>query len=454
MNVVSNLPCGPSKSKFIQFVNFVKDPTTMLIDCRNNFGNTFTLKFPGQPPYVIVSDPDDVKKLFTSSSDDINAGEINGSVLKPVLGNSSLLTLDGDKHMLHRKLMLPHFHGQRMKFYGEVMQKIALDRIKQYELGESLSVFYEARDMTFDVILQTIFGIEEKNQKYLEIKNLLHELLTTIKSPFGLITLMSTKLHKNMGFITPWAKIQRLKKKIDSVLFGEIERRRHLDLSSRVDILSLLIEAKDKNGEFIKNEEIRDEMLTFLIAGHETTATAIAWCVYYSLANDNVLEKILAEIKTTGICPEKLYEVVDKLTYLDAVLKESLRMMPVVPYIARLTKTEYQLKNRILPKNVAIIPSIYLAHRDAKNWTNPDNFNPERFLESSEKPYTFLPFGGGIRRCIGASFATYEVKIVIATLFLKTELALKDKKHPKLIRKGVVIAPSKGVPVIVKNKFE
>lgn len=454
MNAFNNLPAGPSEPKIFQMIKFIRKPIPLFEKCRETYGKTFTLKLPGHPPYVVISDPNDLKQVFMANQNQLNAGEINGTVLEPVLGSGSLLTLDGQKHFQHRKLMLPHFQGARMKVYEQSMAQIAQKRICNWKPGDKISLFDEARSITFSMILSTIFGMDERNIRFTTLEDVLNKLIHVIKKPFGLITLLNKSLHVNLGPLTPWAEIVKLRKKVDAYLFEEIESRRQMDLTSRIDILSLLLQVRDESGNPMSNKEIQDEMITLLIAGHETSTTGIAWAMYGILSDKHIYTKIKEELSFVVTDKNDLINNLDKLVYLDAIIKEALRITPVVPYIQRLTKEEFKIGEYIIPKGVVIVPSIYLAHRDPDVWKEPNKFIPERFLNSTEMPYSYLPFGGGMRRCIGGAFAQYEMKIVIAQMLLNAELSLKENYTPKLIRKGVVISPSDGVPVTVVRKIE
>lgn len=448
------LPAGPNESKIRQMIKFMREPISFFEKCRKDYGKIFTIRLPSQPPYVVITDPNDIKQLLTASPEELFAGEINGSVFKPVLGEFSLLTLDGQKHLQHRKLMLPPLHGERMQVYAQIMSELTRKAISRWQEATKMPIFNEMRAITYGIILRTVFGIDEDNLRFNKLEKLLKDLLFTIKSPYGLVTLLTSVLHVNLGPFTPWAKIQKLRKEIDSVLYEEIKLRKSTDLSNRIDILSLLLQARDESGQPMSNQEIRDEMITLLIAGHETSATSMSWVLYRILSNVKVLTKIKNEIATVTSQQSNIVNSLSQLTYLDATIKETLRMLPVIPYIARLTKNEYKINNFILPKDVAIVPCIYLTHHEPEIWSEPKNFSPERFINSSEKPYTYLPFGGGMRRCIGAAFAHYEIKIVLAEILQHTDLELTEGYIPKPIRKGIVISPADGLPISVKKKRE
>lgn len=447
-----HLPKGPTQNKLTQTQLFNKQPIKLLEDCRKTYGKTFSLNILGHACSVIISDPADLKQVFTATTE-LNTGEIGTTIIKPIAGDYSLLCLDGKKHMAHRKLLLPPFRADRMQVYGELMAKMAKKKIVQWKSGQVFPLLNESRDITFSVILSAIFGMNEENSYYEKLEKSLHALTDEITKPFSFMMLMVPFLHRNLGPLTPWARMMKLRDAVNACVYEEIESRKKMDLSERTDILSLLLQARDEEGNSMTDQEIHDEMITLLIAGHETSSVGIAWAIYGILANSQVLEKIKEELSENYLdknsSEQQLVSCLDKLVYLDAVVKEALRITPVVATIGRVTTEDgYKLGEYILPKGTIIVPAIYLAHRDPDNWVNPDKFMPERFLNSKETPYTYLPFGGGIRRCIGAAFAQYEMKTIIAQILLHTELALKNSYLAKFERKGLVIVPSDGMPVI------
>ena len=447
------LPSGPSKKNIFQFIKYIAYPMSMLETYKRAYGKTFTLRFSGQPDTVVICDPIDLKQVFSATHEQLNAGEINATLLQPILGDQSLLTLDGKKHLQHRKLLLPSFHGQRMKDYGELMSKIAKQKISNWKQGSELKLVDEVREITFNIILNAIFGIDEESSRFKTLTKSLHDLLQTGSGLFAVITLLTPFLHRNLGFLTPWAKLMRTREIVDICLFEEIAERKKMDLNSRTDILSLLLQARDDIGNPMTDQEIRDEMLTLLLAGHETSTMGVAWSFYGILSNPHVLKKLKEELNQFVYNDNELVSNLDKLVYLDAVIKEALRITPVFPYLVRITNEPYQLREHTLPKGTIISPCTYLAHHDPENWIEPHRFMPERFLSSTEKPYTHLPFGNGIRRCIGAAFAQYEMKIIIAQILIHLELKLKDNYTTKLERKGPVFGPSNGLPVIAKKSL-
>lgn len=451
MNKRSMLPKGPTKNSFFQLIKFIRKPITVFEECRKIYGKTFTLRALGHPDAVVVSTPEDIKQVFASNSNQLHTGELTATFIRPIFGNYSLLSLDGQKHIQHRKLFLPSFQGQRMKVYGDLMAKIVKKKVLCWETGNVLQLLDEARDMTFNIILSAIFGMDEESTRFTALTASLHNLINEMTKPFAFLTLITPALHKNLGFLTPWQKIMKLRQEVDLYLFEEISERKKMNLDSRIDILSLLLQTRDESGNLLSDQEIRDEMLTLLTAGHETSSMGVSWAFYGILSNPNVLQKLRDELNCFVTNEQDLISNLDKLVYLDAVLKEALRITPVSSYVGRITKETYPLGKFTLPKDTIIFPCIYLAHRDPDYWSEPDKFIPERFLNSTEIPYTYLPFGGGIRRCIGAAFAQYEMKIIMAQILLHADLELKENYVPEMVRKGAVFAPSHGLPVIVKN---
>ena len=449
----TTLPKGPSKKNFLQFMRYMDDPISTLQKCRRTYGKTFTLRFTGQPDGVVISDPLDLKQVLSATSNQLNAGEINATLLQPILGDLSLLTLDGEKHLQHRKLLLPPFHGQRMKNYGELMSQIAKQNLLNWKQNTPLKLVNEVRVITFNIILSAIFGMDEESTRFNTLTKLLHDLIHVVSKPFSVITLLTPFLHRNLGGLTPWAKIRKLRQAVDACLFEEIAARKKVNLDSRIDILSLLLQARDEAGQQMTDQEIRDEMLTLLLAGHETSTMGVAWSFYGILSNPPVLKKLKDELNQFVSNETELVPNLDKLVYLEAVIKEALRITPVVPYVIRITNEPYQLREYTIPKGTAILPCMYLTHHDPENWTEPHKFIPERFLSSTENPYTHLPFGSGIRRCIGAAFAQYEMKIIIAQILMHIELKLKDNYTTKLERKGPVFGPAGGLPVFVQSSY-
>ncbi|MDP3704334.1 MAG: cytochrome P450 [Legionellaceae bacterium] len=453
MENYSHLPAGPKGSKLIQTIKFLSRPMAYLEACRERYGKTFTLRFIGQPTMVFISAPHDIKQIFmTTDAEKLGVG---GAFVGPIVGDFSLLTLNGKKHLEHRKLILPSLHGERMHVYNHIMATLTQQTISSWQKNKDIILLDEMREITFNVILKTIFGLDEDNARFANLVQCLRSLIKIMKTPLGSAILLILKpLQRNLGPLTPWAKIMKLRQEIDVILFNEIKQRSTSDLTDRIDILSMLLQARDEDGHKLTEEEIRDELMTLLLAGYVTTSNGLTWSLYFILKNKPVLKKIKEEIQQISSEGE-LLDNIHKLTYMGAAIKEALRITPVNAYASRFVKQPYTMGSYTLSPGTRIVLSIYLAHRESTVWQNPEKYNPERFLNSSEIPYTYFPFGGGDRRCPGAAFALFEIKVALTQILQHTELALHKDYQLNTVLKAIHVIPADGIPVVVKkNDFE
>jgi cytochrome P450 len=352
-------------------------------------------------------------------------------VLKPLLGPRSVLLLDGPEHMRQRKLMLPPFHGERMRAYGELMTEVAERHVSQWPVGQPFAVRESVQAITLEIILRTVFGLDDAAHVE-RLAAPLRLLLDSTTHPMRLLGLQFTSSERR-GKRSPWGRIYALMAPADAMLLEQIRTRRE-ELESdghedRNDILSLLLAARDEDGSALTDAELRDELMTLLVAGHETTATALAWTLERLVRHPDVLARLQDE-------PDG--------EYLDAVIKESLRLRPVVPGVIRRLQRPLEIGGMALPKGVHIAPSIYLIHRRADIYPEPEAFRPERFLERQPSTYEWLPFGGGIRRCLGASFALYEMRIVLETIMKRAELETTQAAGEAVKRRFVTFMPAHG----------
>jgi cytochrome P450 len=413
-------------------------------ECARKFGDCFTVHFPiGGRHIVFFSDPVAIKEIFTGDPENFRAGEAN-VIVRPILGDHSLLVLDGARHSRERRLMMPPFHGERMQVYGEAMRDIADRSIDTWPVGTRFPIHPYMQGITLDVILRTVFGLDE-SETLVQLRDRLIRLLSRATRPYLLLPWFQIDL----GPYSPWGRQVRLMKEINALLFATFAQRRAEGPTGRTDILTMLLEARDEDGQPLSDQHLRDEMITLLIAGHETTATALSWVFTRILPRPDVMEKLRAELQTiVGTGPVTPKHIV-QLEYLDATIKETLRLNPIVPLVGRRLQTPTRLSGRELPAGVVASPCIYLTHRRPDLWPEPAQFNPDRFLGKKPTPYEFFPFGGGVRYCLGAAFATYEMKIVLAEILLRTELRLAPGYTPHMVRRGITFAPSEGVPVVV-----
>jgi cytochrome P450 len=399
---------------------------------------------------VFVSDPEAIQQVFAASADELHAGEGN-SILLRLVGPNSLLLLDGSRHHRERKLLLPPFHGERMQAYAEVMRRVTDQVTSSWSAGEKLTLLGEFQQITLDIILRAVFGLSE-GAAMDELRELMRQTLQSLVRPAVLLlargdgSVRGERLLRALGPITPWNRFRRWKAKLDARLYCEIRARRR-EPTGGTDILSLLLSARDEQGQPMQDEELHDEMITLVVAGHETTAVSLTWAVYFLLANPDALARARAELRKVvgdrGITARE----VSQLEYLDACIKESMRLQPVLPLLARIVRADsYRLGPYELPEGTAINPCIYLTHRRPDLWSEPARFRPDRFLEAKPPPHHFLPFGGGLRRCIGMAFAQFEMKIVLAHL-LRRDLKLPNDYLGRMRRRGITFAIEDDLPV-------
>jgi cytochrome P450 len=397
---------------------------------RRRYGDLVTFSSLFDPCFVMVFEPELVKKVFRGSPEQLRAGEAN-AILEPVVGERSVLLADGAAHMRQRKLLLPPFHGQRMRAYEETM-RAATDRvIDSWPVGREFKLLPAMQALTLEVIASAVFGVE-RGPRQERLKRRIREMLEPTASRTAVLTMIVTGGRRGAAAGEPFAD-QRVQ--VDDLIHEEIARRREApDLAEREDILSMLLLARDENGAQMSGPELRDELVTLLVAGHETTATGLAWAFELLMRTPRVREKLEASLAA------------GERAYLDAVVKETLRIRPVIAGVGRKVRGEpFELGGYTIPPGVEINPSIAAIHRRADRYPGADAFRPERFLEDgAPDTYSWLPFGGGTRRCLGASFATFEMAVVIARVLERTRLEPVGRPA-KGARRGITFGPTNGV---------
>jgi cytochrome P450 len=431
---VSSLPPGPRLPRFVQTLGFIVGAARYLGWARRRYGDVVTMSTLFDSRFVMVFEPELVKQIFKGPPEQLRAGEAN-ALLGPILGERSVLLLDGSEHLRHRRLMLPAFHGQRMKAYDAIMRDATDREIDSWPEGEPFELLPSMQALTLDVIMRAVFGVAE-GKRYDDLRHALREMLRPISRPVGVMVL-TMSLSRFRGNDTV-RRFEELRERVDELIFDEIARRREVpDLEEREDVFSTLLLARDEDGEPMTDQEVRDELVTLLVAGHETTATALAWTFDLLLHNERVLSKLRASLEA------------GEDEYLDAVTKESLRIRPVIPGIGRKVRGEpFELGDYTIPPGVEINPSIAMIHARADRFPNPREFRPERFLgDSPPDTYTWVPFGGGVRRCIGASFALFEMRVVIGRVLERAALAAVEAEPDEIERRGITLVPSRGVQV-------
>jgi cytochrome P450 len=416
-----------------QILRWVARPLELLAECHRRYGDVFSLRAPGGAAFVIVADPELIKQVVTADSDVLLAGEGNATLLEPVVGKHSLLTLDGREHLRQRRLLLPAFHGERMHSFEAVMREITEASLETWPVGRPFSLHPMTQSITLDVILRTVFGVADTNA-HRELRALLVEILDVATNPWLLIPGM-------LGvdpFRFPWLRMTKLKRALDDSLYKMIAAKRKE--RGGTDVLAMMLEARDEQGNAMTDVEVRDELVTLLFAGHETTATALAWTFDRLLSHPHTYAKLQSEIAA------------GRDAYLDAVIRESLRVRPIVPLIGRHVAKPYQLGPWLIPAGNRIAPSIYLAGRNKTAYPQPERFDPERWIGVKPDPYTWLPFGGGIRRCIGMAFAQFEMRVVLQTVVARSQMRLAGAPA-RVTRRGITLAPSGGTRVVLEQRI-
>ena len=427
------LPPGPQIPRLLQTFKWIFRPIPFMRACAEAYGDAFTVRLIGQPPMAFLSDPAAIKQVFTGDPERLRAGQAQEMVFKPLVGPNSIVLLDGARHKRERKLLMPPFHGEHIRLYGDIMCEITDRSIDAWPEGTSFPIHSRLQEITLDIILRIVFG--EDNAALVS----------------RLRTLLIRWLNFNWGPLTPWKRVTQLRH-IDRLLYDEIAHRQKSKQREPTDIVAMLVAARYADGRYMSDEEIRDELMTVLVAGHETAATSMAWVVHHLLQNPDVLATAQAEVVSVtgdGLSTSKLTaEQIAQLSYLDAVIKETARLIPVVPIVVRLLKTNMRIGNYELPAGIVATPCIYLTHQRPELWSEPELFNPDRFVGRRVDPFTFFPFGGGVRHCLGAAFATYEMKIVLARVLSRVTLRSDPHHTVRVVRRGITFAPSGGVPVI------
>jgi cytochrome P450 family 135 len=404
---------------------------------RERYGDVFTLHSTGfAPPLTVVSDPAEAKRIFTADRATVRPGDANSGPLRQLVGPQSLLLLDEDRHLNRRKLMLPPFHGERMRVYGELMTEIADAEIDRWPIGKDFPLHPSMQAITLRVILRAVFGIGRDEAQLTHL-----ERLFVRYSNQGLRPWMLLMAQRELPRFGPWRPFLRTRAEVDEFLYAEIERRMHdRQLAERTDILSLLIQARDEEGARLSEAELRDQLMTLLMAGHETTATGLAWSMERLLRHPEAMERLQREL------------ALDREEYLDWVVQESLRCRPVVPFVLRYVTEPFPVGGYIVPAESLLAVSISLIHQRSDFYPDPTAFRPERFEDGRTESFAWLPFGGGVRRCIGAAFATYEMRIVLRRILQRCELVAPDPKPERPRRRAVTYAPGRGTRVVLGTR--
>jgi cytochrome P450 len=427
------LPPGPGAHPAIQTVKWLAQPIRFLDTCRRRYGDAFSVKFIGfQTPMVMISDPAAIRALYTSRENGLPPGR--SFALEPVMGPRSVLLLEGREHLSRRKLMLPAFHGERMRAYESVISEAVREEIAAWPLDQPFRIHPRMQAVTLEVIMRAVFGVSDPGRLE-RLGRSLADMLGRMASPRLQLKVL---LARRFGRGDPLADLRRDSEAVDELLRIEIaERRADPELERRDDILSMLVAARFEDGEGMDDDEIRDQLITLLLAGHETTATALAWTFDLLLRNPAQLARLRAELDQ------------GEEDYLRAVIAEALRLRPVVPLAGRRLHTELRVDGHVLPAGTDVTPAIWLTHTRPDLYPQPLEFRPERFLSEAPETYSWIPFGGGVRRCLGAAFAEFEMRVVLREVLSSCELRGARKAPERIARRNITFSPRGGTPVVV-----
>jgi cytochrome P450 family 135 len=428
----TSLPPGPRMGRLLQSAIWSRRAQWMLEQSRARFGSMFTLEIAYEGTWVVLSDPEHVKQVFTGDPKVFHAGEGN-QILRPMLGDNSVLVLDEKPHIGQRRLLLPPFHGERMQGYREKMADLATREIESWPLGRPHRLRPRMQALTLEIILETVFGVHG-GERMGELRGALRDFLDLTTNPALIVPLILAGPPRIRRLPIVGSRIGR----VDELLRELIaERRAAGDTAERDDVLSMLVEARHEDGSPMSEAEIRDELLTLLVAGHETTANALSWAVERLVRHPEKLERLRAEV------------LAGEDAYLTATIQETLRLRPVIVIVARRLTEPVEIGGYRLPAGVTVTPSIHLVHRDPRIYPEPDRFRPERFLEQPPGTYTWIPFGGGVRRCLGAAFAQFEMTVVLEELVRRHEIRPSRPADERSFRRAITETPRHGAEVVL-----
>jgi cytochrome P450 len=444
------LPPRPSGSRFLRLLKAIFFPTYYLDQYGQQFGDIFAVGSESQP-FVYVNHPKGIQEIFNLDPDLVESGMGNGA-LGFLLGENSVVSLIGKPHQRQRKLLMPPFYPERLRTYQQTIVDIARTVTDSWREGQRIRVRSYTQEMTLRVILQVVFGLQQ-GQRYDRMRQLLTTLLETFSSPLSSTLLFFPQLRQDWGKYSPWGRFVSCKQQVDELLKQEIQDCRQGKHSDRDDILSLLVATTDEDGQPMTDAEIRDELMTMLVAGHETTASALAWALYWVYSQPDIYGKLGFELSSLG--QEPAPTEIAKLPYLGAVCSETLRIYPIaVSAFPRVLKAPLDLMGYHFPPGAILSPCIYLVHQREDLYREPKKFKPERFLQRQYSPYEYFPFGGGNRRCIGMGLAMLEMKLILAAIVSRFDLTLTDRRPLKPVRRGLTLAPPAHFQLKVKSRHE
>ena len=428
----NELPPGPRWPALVQSAALMRFRHTFIPAMQRKYGDVFALRLvPERRPLVLFNKPDYTKEIFGSDPENFHAGKGN-AVLGPIMGEHSLLLVDGAQHKRARKLLMPAFRQSAMAGYEKDVTQIARDEVATWEHGTEFRSLERMNSVTLEVILRVVFGVADE-ERLSRLRPLVND--TVDIKPLILLGWGYPFLQR----FGPWKKVVEVQRQLDDLLYAEIaERRQAPDLSSRTDVLSQLLQVGDSEGEEpLSDAELRDQLVTLLLAGHETTASGLSWALYELGLDPSLLARAQSAADTGDDA------------YLEAVMKESLRLHPIIPMVVRFLMKPASVGGVRLPAGVSVGPSIVLAHQDPESFPEPERFRPERFLEGEVAPNTWIPFGGGVRRCIGAGFSLMEGVAVLREVLTRLDVRVVDGHTDTPRVRNITSVPDKGARIVV-----
>jgi cytochrome P450 len=430
----ASVPPGPRRPAIIDAHRLRANHIDHMVRLHRRYGDLFTLPLPGFSRLVCVADPALIKEIFRGDPERFHAGEANATVLEPAVGLNSVLTLDEGEHLRQRKLLLPPFHGESVRRYGELVREIAERDLETWPIGKPFAARPHTQAITLEVILRAVFGLGDA-ERLARARRLIARFERRSRA-----VLLYPFLRHDLGPPSPWARFRRARAKLDRFIYEEIAHRRAEGAErGRDDILSLLLAARHEDGRPMSDRELRDELVTVVGAGHETTATALAWALERLLRTPRVLARLRRSL------------AVGEDDYLDATVKETLRIRPVVTDVGRVLTAPTEIAGYLLPAGTIVMPAIDVVHHRPDLFDEPEEFRPERFLEG--EGFSWIPFGGSVRRCVGAAFAQTEMRIVLREIVQRTELRAADPRPERPRIRNITIAPARGARVVLERRL-
>ncbi|ARV62959.1 hypothetical protein BZZ01_10385 [Nostocales cyanobacterium HT-58-2] len=433
---------------FAQVYQWGMRPTHFLDSCTQRYGDIFTTQWPALGPIVFVSHPKAIEKIYTAPPEMFNIAETY-ETLRPLVGDKSLMVMDGQVHHRQRSLVMPPLHGERLRSYGKLICNLTEQMMQQWKLGEVINLTSWAHDISINVMFQVVFGLDEE-ERLIKLRQKITQMLDYFSSPVMVLHHTAPVLRKDFGPLSPWGRFLCLIHEVDQLLYAEIAHRRQHPQLDCTDVLSLLMTARDEQGEVMNDQELRDEVMTVL-SGKGVAATGILFGLYSLQKHPAVCQRLQEELDS--ISDPSDTNAIAKLPYLTAISQETMRLYPLTAVAMRVATTPFEIMGYEFPSGTKVFVNIYSVHHRHDLFPNPEQFKPERFLERKFTSYEYSPFGGGNRRCIGYAFAPFFMKLVLAKIVSRYQLKLTDDRPISLVRHAAGVAPDRDIYAMVTDYY-